>query len=149
MYHRGESVLHVAAHQGLATLATALLVAGAQPNLQTNTNAGKVAILENKNGIRWVIGFSGVATIRSAPCSGCRPGDCCHVSPGIFPGLDKHNVTIFSCVIESLHLAQRRAHVYPLGYQLAQLQRRDPTCPSTGQGLHPPGAADDPEWGGC
>ena len=50
-------MLHLAANQGLATLATALLVAGAQPNLQTNTNAGEVAIIENKNEIRWVIGF--------------------------------------------------------------------------------------------
>ena len=32
---RGESVLHLASIQGLATLATALLVAGADPNLQT------------------------------------------------------------------------------------------------------------------
>jgi len=39
---RGETVLHLAAHQGLATLATALLVAGAQPNLQTHSNAGEV-----------------------------------------------------------------------------------------------------------
>ena len=116
-------MLHLAAHQGLATLATALLVAGAQPNLQTNTNAGEVAILENKNGIRWVIGFSGVATIRSAPCPGGRPGDCCYMSPGIFPGLNKQNTNIFTCVNEFLHSAQRRAHVYPFGYQLAQLQR--------------------------
>ncbi|XP_023334642.1 rabankyrin-5 [Eurytemora carolleeae] len=33
---RGESVLHLAAIHGLATLATALLVAGADPNLQTS-----------------------------------------------------------------------------------------------------------------
>jgi ankyrin repeat protein len=39
---RGESVLHLAAHRGLATLATALLVAGAPPNLQTGSEAGEV-----------------------------------------------------------------------------------------------------------
>ena len=36
---RGESVLHLASVQGLATLATALLVAGANPNLQTTAAA--------------------------------------------------------------------------------------------------------------
>ena len=39
---RGESVLHLAATRGLATLATALLVAGAEPNLQTGAEAGEV-----------------------------------------------------------------------------------------------------------
>jgi len=39
---RGEAVLHLAAQRGLATLATALLVAGAEPNLQTNAEAGEV-----------------------------------------------------------------------------------------------------------
>jgi ankyrin repeat protein len=36
---RGETVLHLAAEGGLATLATALLVAGADPNLQTGRGA--------------------------------------------------------------------------------------------------------------
>merc|ERR1719305_1710536 len=40
--YMGETVLHLAAHQGLATLATALLVAGAHPNLQMHSNAGEV-----------------------------------------------------------------------------------------------------------
>ena len=38
----GETPLHVAGAAGLATLATALLVAGADPNLQTNSGAGPV-----------------------------------------------------------------------------------------------------------
>ena len=39
---RGETPLHVAGAQGLATLATALVVAGADPNLQTSAGAGEV-----------------------------------------------------------------------------------------------------------
>jgi len=37
---RGETVLHLACQKGLATLATALMVAGADPNIQTNSSAG-------------------------------------------------------------------------------------------------------------
>ena len=39
---RGETVLHLACQSGLATLATALMVAGADPNIQTNSGAGEV-----------------------------------------------------------------------------------------------------------
>ncbi len=46
---RGESVLHLAAEGGLATLATALLVAGADPNLQT----GRGAAAEEGGGGVW------------------------------------------------------------------------------------------------
>ena len=38
----GETPLHVAGSRGLATLATALVVAGADPNIQTNSGAGEV-----------------------------------------------------------------------------------------------------------
>jgi len=39
---KGESVLHISAVKGLATMATALLVAGADPNLQTKLADGEV-----------------------------------------------------------------------------------------------------------
>jgi len=39
---KGETVLHLACFNGLATLATALMVAGADPNIQTNSSAGEI-----------------------------------------------------------------------------------------------------------